>query len=150
MTEQTKPEMAGLTTEEARDWIREWSNTSDNQAVLLAGAWGTGKTHFIKQWQKEESAQTGVNKSIIHLSLYGQTGVEQLERKLFYFLHNKGVQVAGNILSIALESIEIKTPIKIKIGNIRENIPKKLFGRMEKRIKETIFFLDDLDRCTEI
>ncbi|MDA8603236.1 P-loop NTPase fold protein [Alphaproteobacteria bacterium] len=132
---------------EAKSWIKNWLELKDKQAVLLAGAWGTGKTTFIKNLEDG----VALSNKIVHISLYGISSVEELERKLtlrclsikgkfHYFVQQYADQIANE-------------KVKLNVGdifNLISNRGKKILDineTFEKSFSNTLFVLDDLDRC---
>ena len=56
-------------------------------AVLLKGAWGCGKTYFVKNWIETLKAEKNDNEQFftlapIYVSLYGMTSTGQIEEEL--------------------------------------------------------------------
>lgn len=64
--------------------LRYISDQSKNQALLLSGPWGIGKTYYIKNTlQKELERYNAYNKyKIMYISLFGIYSLEQLQRVL--------------------------------------------------------------------
>lgn len=59
--------------------VRQLENP-DNNVIALSGKWGTGKTHLWNE-VKEESSNDKINKAL-YVSLFGQSSIDQIKRKL--------------------------------------------------------------------
>ncbi|WP_199030449.1 P-loop NTPase fold protein [Ralstonia sp. ASV6] len=53
---------------------------ADNRVIALSGKWGTGKTHLWNE-VKDESGDEKVKKAL-YVSLFGQSSIDQVKRKL--------------------------------------------------------------------
>lgn len=102
-------------------------------AVSLTGAWGVGKTHFVKNLISRHNLE----EACIYVSLYGISTTSQIDEKIIATLHPKVSKVA-TIGSQAVTSILAQFSIDIKID---EEI---FFDKYQK----AIFIFDDLERCT--
>jgi len=67
-------------------------------AVLLSGKWGSGKSHFISQFQETRSEQH----QFIYVSLYGLQNTSQISDAFFEHLHpilsSRGMDIAGKVV----------------------------------------------------
>lgn len=62
-------------------------------SVLLKGKWGSGKTHFIKQYIKDNK--------FLHISLYGLSLCSEIDE-------NMSTQTLGNIFELARIHLQFK------------------------------------------
>lgn len=60
----------------------EWEKP--DYAIMLTGGWGTGKTHFIKDYIAKSRHSAGNKKKLIYLSLYGMASESEVERQLWF------------------------------------------------------------------
>jgi len=135
-----------------KEYLDDYCNLSSPPrfAVLIKGAWGSGKTWFIEQYQKSLD-----DKEVKHLyvSLYGISNVTEIEDRFFQLLNpimsSRGMTIAGIIVKGLLKGalkIDLNGDGKddgnwnIQIPNI--DLPKKL-----DNIDKSILIFDDLERC---
>ena len=66
-------------------FLNEYAEISDPQyAIMLRGAWGCGKTFFIRQWIKQLKNDKDAYKlkwRPIYVSLYGLAGAKELAQE---------------------------------------------------------------------
>lgn len=128
-----------------------------NQAVLIDGDWGSGKTWFIKNVFIPQMKKVDSNKwHIVYVSLYGMHSIDQLAKKLNDLLVQdvlkKWLYKSGNVpdalsgkgdviksvLKSAASLIRGCTPMKdLSINDIISAIPKP---------NHIIYIMDDLER----
>lgn len=123
---------------------------SPEYGILIKGAWGAGKTWFIKKYIKKLEAQKS---KCIYVSLYGITKTTEIEDIFFQQLHpilsSKGMAITSKILKGAL-----KATVKIDLdgddkadGSVGAQIPDINFPDYLKNTENCILFFDDLERC---
>lgn len=119
-------------------------------AVLLNGAWGSGKTWFVKQYLEKKEDQ---GKKICYVSLNGITKTSLIDEAIFKSIHpilsSKGAKLAGQILKGTL-----KATIKIDLdgdgksdGSTSSGIPNISLPDYLKIDDKFILVFDDLERC---
>ena len=119
-------------------------------AVLLNGAWGSGKTWFVKKYLEKKEDQ---GKKICYVSLNGIAKTSMIDEAIFKSIHpilgSKGAKLAGQILKGTL-----KTTIKVDLdgdsksdGSISGGIPKIELPDYLKINDNFILVFDDLERC---
>lgn len=119
-------------------------------AVLLNGAWGSGKTWFVKQYLEKKEDQ---GKKICYVSLNGVAKTSLIDEAIFKSIHpilgSKGAKLAGQILKGTL-----KATIKVDLdddgksdGSIAGGIPKVDLPDYLKINDNFILVFDDLERC---
>ena len=126
------------------------SEQSPEYAILLKGAWGAGKTWFIKNYLKREERKS---LKTIYVSLYGVTGFGEIEDQFFQQLHpvlsSKAMSITGKVIKGVL-----KTTLKIDLdndgkdeGSINSSIPDINLPDYLKNTNERVLIFDDLERC---
>ena len=119
-------------------------------AVLLNGAWGSGKTWFVKKYLEKKEDQ---GKKVCYVSLNGIAKTSMIDEAIFKSIHpilgSKGAKLAGQILKGTL-----KTTIKVDLdgdsksdGSISGGIPKIELPDYLKINDNFILVFDDLERC---
>lgn len=119
-------------------------------AVLLNGAWGSGKTWFVKKYLEKKEDH---GKKICYVSLNGIAKTSMIDEAIFKSIHpilgRKGAKLAGQILKGTL-----KATIKVDLdgdsksdGNISGGIPKIELPDYLKINDNFILVFDDLERC---
>lgn len=119
-------------------------------AVLLNGAWGSGKTWFVKKYLEKKEDQ---GKKICYVSLNGITKTSLIDEAIFKSIHpvlgSKGAKLAGQILKGTL-----RATVKIDLdgdgksdGSASSNIPKIELPDYLKINNNFILVFDDLERC---
>jgi DNA polymerase III delta prime subunit len=112
-------------------------------AVLLKGKWGCGKTHFIKNYIKEQQ-----NK-FLHISLYGLSECSEIDEKIVVQIFKNYLQKKNNRFTNFLKNKKLQ-----KVSNFSANLILKkykvdkndIFRLLNNSSNETIIF-DDLERC---
>jgi hypothetical protein len=124
-------------------------------AVLLKGAWGCGKTWFIKEFEKnfKENHPTD-SPNFLYLSLYGIQSLRDIDSELFCLLHpvltSKPVAYLYRFARSAL-----KTTIHVDIdddgksdGSVSAGIPTERLIEKLSLNPSHILIVDDLERCS--
>ena len=62
--------------------------------MLLDGPWGSGKTHFIKSFMKDNEDDT----KFIYVSVYGMRDISSIEEIFFVYLHPSVGQESPDVL----------------------------------------------------
>lgn len=127
-------------------------------ALLLNGAWGSGKTYFTKNTISNEVENVVCPSTItdkgkekkytpIYVSLYGASSIEDIKDRMFYAIRPefKWVGIIANKVCSASELIPdfgsaIKNILKIKEKE-KQSLREKLVDCTDK-----VFFFDDLER----
>lgn len=126
-----------------------------NYAVMIDGAWGSGKTHFVKNVLIQELESKG--NRVLYVSLYGVSNIQELGKKLYldFLLQDKSKYVTEHAElaeSIIGTVFDIGSPFMGKLGDI--NIKgKKIRNIVENTVKhicpmkDCVLIFDDLERC---
>lgn len=132
-------------------------------ATLLTGAWGCGKTYFIKNYIKhyqEKNPSTEENKyQFVYISLFGLKEIGAIYEQIFQSLHpvlsSKPVKLVGGILKTAAKfAVPVDLPVDLnKNGstdaklNLNIDLEKLLSWDKHKQNTKNLFFVfDDLER----
>jgi hypothetical protein len=120
-------------------------------AILIKGAWGAGKTWFIKRYCEKLK---GLNKKYLYVSLYGMSNTKEIEDSFFLQLHpilsSKGMAITGKILKGALKAtlrIDLDHDSKEDV-TLDSTIPDLNIPDYLKNTDNCILFFDDLERCS--
>lgn len=140
-------------------FLNEYAEIPDPQyAIMLRGAWGCGKTFFIRQWMEQLKSNRDADKlkwQPIYVSLYGLTTTqqitEQINKEISPWLYSKGMKIAKNILKAA-SKIALKYDIDgdgKDEGSVTCDLDSILLLKEENsEIKgNKILIFDDLERC---
>lgn len=126
-----------------------------NYAVMIDGAWGSGKTYFVKNvlLKKIESNE----KRVVYVSLYGVSDIQELGKKLYldFLLKDKSKLVMEHtelVENVIGTIIDIGSPFMGKLGDIdiKERKIKNIVQNAVKHIcpmKNCVLIFDDLERC---
>lgn len=124
---------------------------SPDYAVLLKGAWGSGKTWFVNKYN--ENLQKD-NKRYLYVSLYGVGTISEIEDSFFQQLHpilsSKAMAITGKILKGAIKA-SIKIDLdgdKTKETTIASQVPDINIPDFLKDTSSCIIVFDDLERCS--
>lgn len=120
-------------------------------AVLIKGAWGSGKSWFVEKALARLKENEG---KYLYVSLYGMTCFEDIENSFFEQMHpilsSKGMKLTSKIAKGLL-----KATIKLDLdGNGKSDssikIPTDDFGIPEylKNTDSFVLVFDDLERCS--
>lgn len=121
---------------------------SPHYAVMLTGAWGSGKTHFIKKVCREQK-----NRKIHYISLYGLGATSQIDDLIYAKLHPFRTNPVIKRLK------RLATGLAAKIGfDLNEDDKNDADITIKPQIKsssimnadgnpKTIFVFDDFERC---
>lgn len=120
-------------------------------AVLIKGAWGSGKSWFITKSLEELKKNDG---KYIYVSLYGVTSYEEIEDAFFKQLHpvlsSKGMALSGKIVKGLL-----KATLKIDLdndgkadGSVTGQVPDINLPEYLKNTEGFVLVFDDLERSS--
>ena len=128
-----------------------FSPTPPQYALLLKGAWGSGKTWFVEKLANAIRKQEGRE---LYISLYGLNSFSAIEyefyRKLHPVLSNKGMEIAGKVLRGAL-----KATLKVDLdmdgkpdGSASISIPSLSLPEYLRNTSGLVLIFDDIERCS--
>lgn len=140
------------------------NNDKAKYAVMITGAWGSGKTHLYENCLKGEidRIESGKDKedkrSQAYISLYGVSSIEELSKEILlkYIMvsalredKTKGnvLNGIGNLLGVVSKGVTFSIDgLNINFCNIIKK-GKKL-GKKLIQIKNLVICFDDLERCS--
>ena len=113
--------------------VKDYLTKENNNALLITGEWGVGKTYFFNNiLSKEiEKVSTKENENIkytpIRISLFGVTSINDIEKRIileiYPLLKNKGLKIGKGLLNVILSSPIIK--------ELTQQIPKNILNLPE-------------------
>ena len=128
--------------------LKEYLNTNVyNYAFLINGQWGSGKTHFIKKFIKDNNE----SKIFLNISLNGLENIEDIDIQIIEELIKhlgKGV-----LESINLKDIRKQVKSKNIMSLINKDFPNVILSVVLDLItdkldnKNVVLIFDDLERC---
>ena len=121
-----------------------------NQAVMIDGDWGSGKTYFVKEKLLKELENEIPEKKIYYISLYGASSPDEVINEIYTAMFGEIIaRKLGEKKSIALQKGISFTSKLIATGMKYFNIDTNDLPDLSdiKDVKESIIVFDDLERC---
>lgn len=125
-------------------------NRPTHHALMLSGAWGSGKTYFIKDYIKDinslsphEAAKKNINSKCFYISLYGLQTLEELQKQLFIAFYPPRGKTAKTLTNI--DTISVNLPF-LNFSFKPKDIGKDL-AKTAANLKKHSLVFDDLERC---
>lgn len=122
-------------------------------AVLVKGDWGSGKTFLVRKILEETYGKDYKN-SIIWLSIYGLSTIEQLRKKLFEKIHPI---LTSKVAKFAFATVKagLKATTSLDLNNDNSDdisfdftIPEFESDSGDKKVKiKKLLIIDDIERC---
>ena len=94
--------------------VKDYLTKENNNALLITGEWGVGKTYFFNNILNKEIQKTSTkeNENIkytpIRISLFGVTSINDIEKRIileiYPLLKNKGLKIGNGLLNVILSS----------------------------------------------
>ena len=119
-------------------------------AVLLNGAWGSGKTWFVKKYIEKQISN---GKKVAYISLNGISKSSEIDEAIFKCIHpvlgSKQAKLTGQILKGALKAtlrIDLDGDSKAD-GSVNASVPDLKLPDYLKIDDNFILVFDDLERC---
>ena len=136
--------------------VKDYLTKENNNALLITGEWGVGKTYFFNNILSKEIQKTSTkeNENIkytpIRISLFGVTSINDIEKRIileiYPLLKNKGLKIGKGLLNVILSSPIIKEltqQIPENILNLHEDYKSDIINSKTSRL---IICFDDLER----
>lgn len=126
-------------------------------ALMINGAWGCGKTYFIKNTLKAsiESVECPIQKDNgkkktymqIFVSLYGVASVEEIKERIFYAINPtfKWLEIVSNKIVSATEAIPTLGSGFKNVLSCNNKEKEKIRNAIGNYV-DKVFFFDDLER----
>lgn len=124
------------------EFLDYYLNLNEPQyAVLLSGKWGSGKTHFIKQFKEKNKSSY----KFIHISLFGLKSKEDIHKQVIFKLfglENDNLTKATDFIGKFIKGILNKyAGVNIALSDIPIDVALK-----RESNQKVIFIFDDLER----
>lgn len=136
--------------------VKDYLIKESNNALLITGEWGVGKTYFFNNILSKEIQKTSTkeNENIkytpIRISLFGVTSINDIEKRIileiYPLLKNKGLKIGKGLLNVILSSPIIKEltqQIPENILNLPEDYKSNIIN---SKTSSLIICFDDLER----
>lgn len=142
-----------MTNKHAEEYINYYLNltTEPQYAIMLKGAWGSGKSWFIENVLDEYKDKNGGFK-FLKVSLYGINSIEQIEEEFYRQLHpilsNKKFIFGANILKNTLKAtlrVDLNGDGKPE-SNVNVNIPSINLSEFGREPNGFVLIFDDIER----
>lgn len=141
-----------------KDYDVEGCDENAKYAVLIDGAWGSGKTYLYENYLVDaiDSIEVGKNerKRNVYISLYGISNIDSLAKQLItnYLIYVKGngnkfvksgLKPLAGIIGVA------SSAFSFSLGSVSTDL-SGVFEKIENNIdiKNMVICFDDLERCT--
>lgn len=124
-------------------------NDKTNSAIMLTGAWGSGKSYYVKNELVPYIDKDNQGKCVI-VSLYGIKNLEDISKSIYLEIRAKAINKNSEKLSVG--KLVAKTIIKGVAGyfgvdlSMSEEDLQKLYNSIDLTGK--LIILEDLERCT--
>ena len=129
-------------------------NDKTNQAILIDGEWGSGKTYFIRNVFMEKfeelkkEKRLWKTKELLYLSLYGLTNTDEIEAAIYEKMIERCI--TKNISKKAVMPVKVLqrlAPAGLECFGISGAEKLKEVVKDIKPISDMIIVFDDLERC---
>jgi len=139
----------GVTMKQADQIIELLQDTSFPQVVLLDGAWGSGKTHFIKHYLRAKIEEL-FDQKVYFFSLYGISSIDDFRDKIISIslTEKEEASVFAKYFSKALDGAAQnigERGVGAVLSGAAGAYKYKLYGELD----DCILILDDLERVAE-
>ncbi|HBN5286735.1 TPA: NTPase KAP [Escherichia coli] len=137
-----------------KDYIEYYLSltTEPQYAIMLKGAWGSGKTWFIEQ-VLEEYKQKNSEFKFLKVSLYGVNSIKQIEDEFYRQLHpvlsNKALIFGANVLKNTLKAtfkIDLNGDNKSDV-DVNTNVPTINLNDFSRKSDGFVLVFDDIERA---
>ena len=141
--------------------VKDYLTRETNNALLITGKWGVGKTYFFNNILSREIEKTSIkgdtssNFTSIRVSLFGVTNIDDIGRRIFTELFprlEKGIKIGKGIakllLSIPITEVSILKKILelISVFEADNGTKNNIINSMTSRI---VICFDDLERVSK-
>ncbi|RAC63058.1 hypothetical protein DN528_30050, partial [Burkholderia multivorans] len=142
--------MSGNKNKQVKEFLNYYvdQKRAPQYAVMIDGAWGSGKTWFVNQFIDELAKKEC---KCLYVSLYGLSDVSQIDLEFYRLLHpilsSKGLAVAGKVVkALAKGALKLDFGHHVE-GNASLSVPDIDFQEFFKRSEDCILIFDDVERC---
>lgn len=141
--------------------VKDYLTRETNNALLITGQWGVGKTYFFNNTLSEKikeikiKGKTNSNYTPIRVSLFGVANIDDIGRKIFTELFprlEKGMKIGKGLAKLLLsipitkEIIPEKIPELISEFEADNETKNNIINSMTNRI---VICFDDLERASK-
>mgnify|MGYP002278194131 CR=1 FL=1 len=148
-----------MTSEEIVDAVINYvCDENAKYAILIDGAWGSGKTYLYENYLVDAIDSAEVRKKErkqnVYISLYGISSIDSLAKQLItnYLIYvkgnenklvKKGLKPLAGIISVVSSVFSFSIgPVSTDLSNAFEKIEENI------EVKDMVICFDDLERCT--
>ncbi len=120
-------------------------------AVMIKGAWGSGKTYFIDIFRKDRERQFPSQK-FLYVTLNGVSSTDQIDDQVFTQLHPVLGSKEAKVLGVIAKAI-FKASFRVDLDSAKDSmtfspgVPDIKLSKYIVRPSETVIVFDDLERC---
>ena len=139
-----------MDTKELNAYIKNYlENDKTNSAIMLTGAWGSGKSHYIKHELIPYIDKDKKGKCVV-VSLYGIKDLKDISKSIYLEVRAKAINKKTEKLSAG--KLVAKTIVKGVAGyfgvdlSMSEKDLQKLYDSVN--LKNKLIILEDLERCS--
>lgn len=132
--------------DELLDAIEQYRNSDMDRAILLDGAWGSGKTYFVRNYLESKS-------KYIYLSAFGLKNSSEIDKAILAGIPKKAFKNKGKgNLHLKIPDFAKDVLKQISINGLK--LPDSLFDESAivnasaKILKEYLIIIDDIERST--
>ena len=138
------------------DIVKDYLTKENNNALLITGEWGVGKTYFFENTLSKKIEEISIKEdenikyTPIRISLFGVTSINDIEKRIileiYPLLKNKVIKIGKGLLNVILS-----TPIAKELTQqVPENIIKLANNYnteiIKSRASSLVICFDDLER----
>ena len=139
--------------------VKDYLTRETNNALLITGEWGVGKTYFFDNKLSEEIKGTSIkeNESIkykpIRVSLSGVTSIDDIERRIvtpFLSLLRKGViELGKGAINYILSITRLKEIIPEGLSKLINEFKRTNSSEINSKANHLVICFDDLERVSK-
>lgn len=139
--------------------VKDYLTRETNNALLITGEWGVGKTYFFDNKLSEEIKGTSIkeNESVkykpIRVSLSGVTSIDDIERRIvtpFLSLLRKGViELGKGAINYILSITRLKEFIPEGFSKLIDEFKRTNSSEINSKANRLVICFDDLERVSK-
>ena len=139
--------------------VKDYLTRETNNALLITGEWGVGKTYFFDNKLSEEIKGTSIkeNESVkykpIRVSLSGVTNIDDIERRIiipFLSLLRKGViELGKGAINYILSITRLKEFIPEGFSKLIDEFKRTNSSKINSKANRLVICFDDLERVSK-
>ena len=139
--------------------VKDYLTRETNNALLITGEWGVGKTYFFDNKLSEEIKGTSIkeNESVkykpIRVSLSGVTNIDDIERRIvtpFLSLLRKGViELGKGAINYILSITRLKEFIPEGFSKLINEFKRTNSSEINSKANRLVICFDDLERVSK-